>query len=116
MRLGGLAGRVGGLDAVQDWSKVLSLGEQQRLAFARVLYNAPQVVVLDESTSALDLDSERAMYGLLANELGATYISIGHRPSLLAYHDTKIVLGGPRTPVRKVHVEPDACATSLTTD
>ena len=44
---------------------MLSLGEQQRLAFARVLYNRPSVVVLDESTSALDAETEAMMYSLL---------------------------------------------------
>jgi ABC-type dipeptide/oligopeptide/nickel transport system ATPase component len=68
VQLGDLATKIGrgdsyaGLDAVVDWSKVLSLGEQQRLAFARVLYNAPSLVVLDESTSALPLETEKAMY------------------------------------------------------
>ena len=100
VRLGGLASRMGGgdanagLDVCEDWTKMLSLGEQQRLAFARVLYNQPSVVVLDESTSALDLDSEKAMYDLLHHDLQATYVSIGHRPSLLKYHDKKIVMEG----------------------
>ncbi len=110
VKLENLADRFGGLDAVQDWSKVLSLGEQQRLAFARVLFNRPQVVVLDESTSALDLDSEDAMYQLLSSELDATYISIGHRPSLLAYHDKKIVLAGPGKPVQVLVGVTDASA------
>jgi ABC-type uncharacterized transport system fused permease/ATPase subunit len=70
VQLGDLATKIGrgdphaGLGVVVDWSKVLSLGEQQRLAFARVLYNAPSLVVLDESTSALPLEAERAMYVL----------------------------------------------------
>jgi len=50
-----------GLDAEVDWSSVLSLGEQQRLAFGRLLYNQPKVAVLDEATSALDINSEAAM-------------------------------------------------------
>lgn len=94
VRLEGLAERVGGLDANWDWSNVLSLGEQQRLAFARVLYNQPHTVVLDEATSALDLATEEAMYSLLKDS-GASYISVGHRPSLLRYHDSKLVLSGP---------------------
>eukprot|EP01041_Mallomonas_annulata_P005519 gene5519-11125_t len=92
--LGDLAGRVGGLDAHWDWSNVLSLGEQQRLAFARVLFNKPSTVVLDEATSALDLGTEERMYRLLEG-LGVTCISVGHRPSLLRYHDSKLVLSGP---------------------
>jgi len=69
--LGQLASRVGdgdpitGLGTVLDWSNTLSLGEQQRLAFGRVLVNAPKLVILDEATSALDMVSEAKMYILL---------------------------------------------------
>ena len=94
VRLGDLALRVGGLDTVLDWSNVLSLGEQQRLAFARVLHSRPSTVVLDEATSALDLPTEEAMYGLL-QDMEVSYLSVGHRPSLLRYHDSKLVLSGP---------------------
>jgi len=120
VRLGGLAARMGdgdeavGLGAVRDWGKVLSLGEQQRLAFARILYNKPNVIVLDgmstchcsfnasltfismsstEATSALDLASEEAMYALLSR-MNATFVSVGHRPSLVRYHSSKLVLYG----------------------
>jgi vitamin B12/bleomycin/antimicrobial peptide transport system ATP-binding/permease protein len=84
--------QVNGLDAVMDWSNTLSLGEQQRLAFGRLLINKPRLVILDESTSALDIESERRMYMLLKNEV--TYISVGHRPSLAEYHHTKVTLEG----------------------
>ena len=94
--LGGLPSRFG-LDAVYDWSKVLSSGEQQRLAFARVLYNHPFCVVADEATSALDKEAENAMYGLL-KDLGITYISVGHGSSLLQHHNKKITLRGPGVP------------------
>jgi vitamin B12/bleomycin/antimicrobial peptide transport system ATP-binding/permease protein len=108
-----LATRVGngdpvkGLDAVLDWSNMLSLGEQQRLAFGRLLVNQPKLVILDEATSALDMVSEATMYRLLQDmgrktttkggmlsPPGLTYISVGHRPSLLTYHDMKLRLGG----------------------
>ena len=89
-----LASRMGGLSAVHDWSKVLSLGEQQRLAFARVCYTKPSIVFLDEATSALDLGNEKIMYAALAAQ-NVTYVSVGHRPSLLAYHNKKLVLKGP---------------------
>jgi len=81
-----------GLDSVRDWSSMLSLGEQQRLGFARLLANAPRLAILDEASSALDLDSEQAMYRLLQEKEDLTYISVGHRPSLLAYHDSKLRL------------------------
>eukprot|EP01031_Cornospumella_fuschlensis_P031612 gene31612-38204_t len=99
VRLGDLAAKMGqgdtkrGLRVDKDWSKTLSLGEQQRLAFARVLYNRPDVVVLDEASSALDLASEEQMYELLRT-LNITYVSVGHRPSLVKYHNKKLVLGG----------------------
>ena len=97
--LSGLPARFG-LDAVSDWSKVLSSGEQQRLAFARVLFNRPQVVVADEATSALDKDTEATMYQIL-KELGVTYISVGHDKSLLAHHSKVIRLGrGPGKPLQ----------------
>ena len=82
-----------GLDAVMDWSHTLSLGEQQRLAFGRILVNRPSFCILDESTSALDVASEKDMYNLLCDR-GITYMSVGHRPSLEAYHDCKLTLRG----------------------
>ncbi|RMF22077.1 MAG: ABC transporter ATP-binding protein/permease [Cyanobacteria bacterium J083] len=81
-----LAERFGGLNAVKDWSEVLSLGEQQRLAFARILINRPRYVILDEATSALDIKNEENLYQNLKNGQ-ITYISVGHRPTLLKYHD-----------------------------
>ncbi|ACI64391.1 ABC transporter, ATP binding protein, partial [Thalassiosira pseudonana CCMP1335] len=85
-----------GLNAVLDWSNTLSLGEQQRLAFGRLIINRPRLVIMDESTSALDVVAERKMYSLL-KELspegaGLTYISVGHRPTLLSHHDLKLSL------------------------
>jgi putative ATP-binding cassette transporter len=94
-----LASRSGGLNAVLDWSNTLSLGEQQRLAFGRLVVNRPRLVVMDESTSALDVLAEKKMYNLLkdlATEMkgngGLTYVSVGHRPTLLAHHDLKLSL------------------------
>ena len=90
-----------GLNAVLDWSNTLSLGEQQRLAFGRLLINRPKLVVLDESTSALDVVAEEKMYKLLkdissssdtTNGGGLTFVSVGHRPTLLAHHDIKLSL------------------------
>ncbi len=83
-----------GLDAVRDWGDELSLGEQQRLAFARLLVNKPRLAILDEATSALDLNNEAAMYKALAKIPGITYLSVGHRPSLLRYHSSRLLLYG----------------------
>ena len=80
-----LAERVGGLDASQDWEKHLSVGEQQRLAFARVLARQPSIVILDEATSALDSANEAALYERLRAS-GTTLISIAHRPAVLKHH------------------------------
>ncbi|CBJ27203.1 putative ABC transporter Nda [Ectocarpus siliculosus] len=81
-----------GLGAVRDWSDMLSLGEQQRLAFARLLYNKPTLAILDESTSALDLANEERMFALLDTLPGLSVVSVGHRPSLVPFHDTKLTL------------------------
>jgi len=80
-----LAERAGGLHAEQDWDRTLSVGEQQRLAFARLLLTAPRFAILDEATSALDLANEARLYrALMATR--TTPISVGHRPGILKYH------------------------------
>lgn len=80
-----LANRFGGLDVEQDWADTLSLGEQQRLAFARILINKPHYVILDEATSALDIANEASLYQHL-KKTQTTFVSVGHRPSLVDYH------------------------------
>ena len=85
VQLESLAERVGGLDAAHDWEKQLSIGEQQRLAFARVLACTPRIVILDEATSALDSANETALYERLRAR-GTTIISIAHRPAVLKHH------------------------------
>jgi vitamin B12/bleomycin/antimicrobial peptide transport system ATP-binding/permease protein len=82
-----LAPRHGGLDSTQSWSEVLSLGEQQRLIFARLLVQKPICAVLDEATSALDPENERRLYQLL-QDFGITFLSVGHRESLSHYHQS----------------------------
>ncbi len=86
-----LAERFGGLDAEKDWSDVLSLGEQQRLAFARILINKPEYIILDEATSALDVENEASLYQHL-QQLESTFISVGHRPTLIQYHQKLLKL------------------------
>ena len=85
--------RMGGFDTTADWADLLSLGEQQRLAFARLLIHKPAYAVLDEATSALDRTNEARLYSLL-REMDIHYISVGHRESLLDYHDRVLELGG----------------------
>jgi putative ATP-binding cassette transporter len=80
-------------DIKQDWQRLLSLGEQQRLAFARLLLNSPRFVVLDEATSALDVTTEKRLYQLLTQREMA-FVSVGHRPTLKAFHDTVLQLDG----------------------
>jgi len=80
-----LTEKYGGLDSIRDWSKVLSLGEQQRIAFARVLIKKPRYLFLDEATSAVDVRTEKKLYSLLA-EGGVTFISVGHRPTIIEFH------------------------------
>ena len=95
VNLHGLAARHGGWDSEADWSRILSLGEQQRIAFARVLISQPSYVFLDEATSAVDLDTEALLYGLLQRS-GATFVSVGHRPSLFRFHHQRLdmAIGG----------------------
>ena len=85
--------RVGGFDAEFDWGQLLSLGEQQRLAFARLLLTKPGYAILDEATSALDEANEANLYKEL-NNMGTKYISVGHRPSLLSFHERVLRLEG----------------------
>jgi putative ATP-binding cassette transporter len=75
------------------WSRMLSLGEQQRLGLARALLHAPQYLFLDEATASLDEASEAVLYQLLEQKLPATTIvSIGHRSTLEAFHQRNVVL------------------------
>src|SRR5215469_810367 len=84
----GLDGLVTELNVVENWSQRLSLGEQQRLGFARVLLAAPTLLFLDEATSGLDEPSEARLYSLLrSGSWRPTVISVGHRRTLLKLHD-----------------------------
>ncbi|MGI4777868.1 MAG: ABC transporter ATP-binding protein/permease [Janthinobacterium lividum] len=93
VQLSELVERVGSLDTQQDWEKLLSMGEQQRLAFARVLVRRPKLVILDEATSALDSRNEAKLYRRL-QDAGVTVISIAHRPAVLRYHTHVLHLSG----------------------
>ncbi len=135
-----------------DFSSILSLGEQQRLAFGRLLYNrcgvcvrkpllllldlpcpsalghpsphttpitnphtplnqsnhpqqqnnSPKLAILDEATSALDLASEEKMYTVLGSIPGISYVSVGHRPSLVSFHDARLTLTGGGYSIEKL--------------
>jgi putative ATP-binding cassette transporter len=91
------------LDERDHWAHRLSVGEQQRLAFARALLNAPDWLFLDEATSALDEATEQHLYGLLRTRLTrTTLVSIAHRASVAKFHD------------RRVELVPDGAGTRLT--
>lgn len=90
----GLAALLPRLDAAEEWSHALSLGEQQRIAFARALLRKPELLVLDESTSALDEAAERALYSLILERLPrAMVLSVGHRASLEPFHSRSVSMG-----------------------
>ncbi len=85
VNLQNLLTRIDGFDSEVPWENILSLGEQQRLAFARLLVTHPSFTILDEATSALDLKNEGNLYEQL-QATRTTFISVGHRESLFNYH------------------------------
>ncbi len=85
VNLQNLLSRVDGFDTEVPWENILSIGEQQRLAFARLLVTHPSFTILDEATSALDLQNEGSLYQKLQSTK-TTFISVGHRESLFDYH------------------------------
>jgi putative ATP-binding cassette transporter len=92
VNLSDLLDRVDGdLGRTEDWKNILSLGEQQRISFARIFLNKPLIAFLDEATSALDEANEQMLYEQLL-EMGISYIGVGHRTSLKQFHDFLIVL------------------------
>ncbi|MCY7323035.1 MAG: ABC transporter ATP-binding protein/permease [Phormidesmis sp. CAN_BIN36] len=91
VNLADLAKRFGGFDTQQDWADILSLGEQQRLTFARLFINKPNYVILDEATSALDIQNEERLYQQL-QAIGTTFLSVGHRSTLANYHTVVLEL------------------------
>lgn len=91
VNLAHLVSRYGTLDCVEDWSKVLSLGEQQRLAMLRLLIYQPTYAILDEATSALDVHHESLLYQQLL-KTSLTFVSVGHRSTLIKYHQQVLEL------------------------
>ncbi|XP_034679513.1 ABC transporter D family member 2, chloroplastic [Vitis riparia] len=107
VRLGYILSRFNSLDSTYEWSSVLSLGEQQRLAFARLLLSKPNLVLLDESTSALDEANEAHLYQQI-EAAGITYVSIGHRRTLYGYHNRRLHISAadPNSTQRNWYIEP----------
>lgn len=93
VRLESLADRRGGLDAVTDWADVLSGGEKQRVAMARVFYHRPQFAILDECTSAVSVDVEDFMYSR-CRELDITLFTVSHRKTLWKHHEHILFFDG----------------------
>ncbi|WYL93608.1 MAG: ATP-binding cassette domain-containing protein [Gloeotrichia echinulata IR180] len=96
VNLQNLLSRIDGFDKEVPWENILSLGEQQRLAFARLLVTHPSFTILDEATSALDLKNEENLYQQL-QETKTTFISVGHRESLFNYHQWVLELSQDST-------------------
>lgn len=89
----GIDGLKDRLRDVDDWSRILSLGEQQRLQFMRIFLMKPDIIFLDESTSSLDEENEENAYHYLKEQLSdAVIISVGHRKRLVEFHDRKVTL------------------------
>ena len=79
------------LDGIAQWEEVLSLGEQQRLSFARLLFTRPKFAILDEASSALDIAAETTCMQLLVDdEIGL--LTIAHRPSVVHYHQLMLTM------------------------
>ena len=88
--------RNGGLDEVRAWSEVLSVGEQQRLGLARVLYHKPSVAVMDESTSAIDEPIESRILTEIKSR-GIAMLSVAHRSTVKRFHDDVLAVEGPQS-------------------
>jgi putative ATP-binding cassette transporter len=97
------------LDEEAHWSRMLSLGEQQRIGIARAILHAPDFLLLDEATASLDEPSEAALYQLLHERLpAATIVSIGHRSTLAEFHKRRLTLtrDGNRFRVKEAALSP----------
>ncbi len=81
------------LDKVGRWDPVLCGGERQRIAFARLLLQRPELIILDEATSAIDDEGQASLLRLLNEDLAhATVIDVGHHPALESFYDRKLLL------------------------
>ncbi|THF35986.1 ABC transporter ATP-binding protein/permease [Pseudomonas atacamensis] len=88
---------IGRLDEANHWQRMLSPGEQQRLAFARALLYSPQWLYMDEATSAMDEEDEATLYQALIDEIpGLSIVSVGHRSSLKRFHPRHVRIDSGR--------------------
>jgi vitamin B12/bleomycin/antimicrobial peptide transport system ATP-binding/permease protein len=107
----GLPGLASRLDEEAHWNRMLSLGEQQRLAIARAILQSPDYLFLDEATASLDEPAESALYRLLHERLpNTTIVSIGHRSTLIPLHRRQLTLAkdGERFRMREARLAPAA--------
>jgi len=95
VRLGKLVKREGGWSSDNDWNDVLSGGEKQRVAMARLLYHKPKYAILDECTSAVSIDVEQHLYDHMKSQ-GITLITISHRPTVWAFHEWLLQFHGDK--------------------
>ncbi|XP_037387112.1 ATP-binding cassette sub-family D member 3b [Pygocentrus nattereri] len=93
VQLGHILEREGGWDSVQDWMDILSGGEKQRMAMARLFYHKPQFAILDECTSAVSVDVEDYIYSH-CRKVGITLFTVSHRKSLWKHHEYYLHMDG----------------------